>query len=307
MLTALRGRLSAAAVVLALAAAMVTVTDIAAPAARANDKCTEVSNPDGSTTCVFTGQQGGGGGGGEGSGTGIDCNASGTIAWKGKTYQCAYGDWTFSAGCYIKVIAPQPATNDPIWGSSDPATNRVQWEDCDHIPPTEAGAKRIVGPCVGYCAGPNPVERITNELQIDKPDLGMAPPGGPGNIGFVNSNVWLWSKALDTSTQTRRAANVIGTRTFVSADWVVSKSGAGTVKTLHCTSDYEYTPDKGGAASPDPDCGFQFTTPGDYTVRVTTTWTLVISQNGVPGAAQTITSTPNTTTITIQEGQSTNG
>ena len=174
MLTALRGRLSAAAVVLALAAAMVTVTDIAAPAARANDKCTEVSNPDGSTTCVFTGQQGGGGGGGEGSGTGIDCNASGTIAWKGKTYQCAYGDWTFSAGCYIKVIAPQPATNDPIWGSSDPATNRVQWEDCDHIPPTEAGAKRIVGPCVGYCAGPNPVERITNELQIDKPELGMA-------------------------------------------------------------------------------------------------------------------------------------
>ncbi|MFL6114608.1 MAG: hypothetical protein ACJ786_25125 [Catenulispora sp.] len=306
MLTALRRRLPAAAVVLALVAAMMAVTDIAAPAAHAGD-CTVVLNGDGTQDCIFTGQQGGGGGGGEGSGTGIHCDASGNIAWNGNTYRCAYGDWSFSGGCYIKVIAPQPATNDPIWGSSDPTTNRAQWEDCDHIPPTEVGAKKIIGPCVGYCAGPNPVERITNELQIGKPDLGMAPPGGPGNVGFVNSNVWLWSKGLDTSTQTRRAANVIGTRTFVAADWTVTKAGGGTIATLHCTSDHEYTPDQGGAASPDPDCGFQFKTPGDYTVKVTTTWTLVIAQNGVPDAAQTITSTPNTTTITIQEGQSTNG
>ena len=302
MLTLLRRRLPAAAAVLAVMAAMVAV----APVAQADDGCQIILHKDGTKECDISGQTGGGKGG-EGGATSLQCDADGTILWHGETRRCAIGDWTFSEGCYIKVIHPQPPTNDPIWGSADPATNRVQLEDCDHIPPIDAGAKRIVGECVGYCAGPNPVELITNELQIGKPDLGMAPPGGAGAIGFVNQNIWFWSKGLDTSTQTRRAANVVGTRTFVSADWTVSKDGAGTVATLHCTSDNEYTPDKGAAASPDPDCGFQFKTPGAYTVRVTTRWTLVISQSGVPGAAQTITSTPNTTTITIQEGQSTNG
>ncbi|OLE28084.1 MAG: hypothetical protein AUG49_03415 [Catenulispora sp. 13_1_20CM_3_70_7] len=305
MLTSLRQRVPAFAAVLALITVLAGAAIVTAPKARADNGCQEVVTRGGDTYCVFQGQQGGGGG--EGSGVGIDCDSSGNISWHGTTYKCDLNGWSFSGGCYIRLVEPQPPTNDPIWGSDDPSTSRVQWEDCDHIPPTQVGAKQIVGPCVGYCAGPNPVELITNELQIAKPDLGMAPPGGPGNVGFVNSNVWLWTKGLDTSAQTRRAANVVGTRTFVSADWVVSKAGGGTIATRHCTSDHEYTPDKGAAASPDPDCGFQFKTPGDYTVRVTTSWTLVISQNGVPGAAQTITSTPNTTTITIQEGQSTNG
>lgn len=307
MLIAFRRRLPALAGVLALLAALVAVATVAAPKAHADGCDKVVVTRDGKTTCIIIGQTGGGGGGGDGTGVSIQCDANGNIVWHGQTFRCEVGGWSFSGGCYIKVVAPQPPSNDPIWGSSDPATNRVQWEDCDHIPPTEVGAKKIVGPCVGYCAGPNPVELVTNELQITKPDLGMAPPGGPGAIGFLNTNIWLWTKGLDTSTQTRSAANVIGTRTFVAANWSVAKTGGGTVAALHCTSDYEYTPDKGGAASPDPDCGFQFKTPGVYTVTVATTWTLVITQNGVPDAPQTITSTPNTTTITIREGQSTNG
>lgn len=306
MFSVMRQRIPAVALALALLAAAAAML-VAVPTAQADEPCTLVPGPKGSLVCEVTGQTGGGDGGGKGSGTSISCDSAGNIVWHGQTYRCEVDGWSFSGGCYIRVIEPQPATDDPIWGSSDPATNRVQWEDCDHIPPTEVGAKRIVGPCVGYCAGPNPVERITKELQIARPDLGMAPPGGAGAIGYVNANVWLWSKGLDTSTQTRRAGNVSGTRTFVSADWVVAKKGAGTVATLHCTSDNEYTPDKGGAASPDPDCGFHFTAPGDYTVTVTTKWTLVITQNDVPEAPQNVTSTPNTTTITIQEGQSNNG
>ena len=310
MLSALRSRLPAVVAVLALTAATAVATTTAAPTARAGTGCIIVQSRDGGTSCVINGQQGGGGGGGDGTGVGIDCKADGTIDWNGQTYQCEMDGWSFSGGCYIQPVKPQPATDDPIWGSSDPSTNRAQWEDCDNRPPKLAGAKEIIGPCVGYCAGPNPVERITNELQIAKPDLGMAPPGAapgaPATDGFVNQNVWFWSKGLDMSTQTRSAGNVVGTRTFNSIDWKITLGNSTTpVATLACKSDYEYTAADGSAPSPDAACGYQFTAPGTYTVSVTTSWTLVITQNGTANQ-QTITSTPNTVTIQIIEGQSNN-
>lgn len=312
MLSALRQRLSAVVAVLALAAAAIVATTASAPTARAAGSCTIVVVRGGTTVCVINGQQGGGPGGGDGNGVGINCNADGTIVWNGQTYKCEINGWSFSGGCYIQPVVPQPATDDPIWGSSDPSTNRAQWEDCYNNPPTQVGAKEIIGPCVGYCAGPNPVERITKELQIAEPDLGMSPPGAkpgdPATIGFVNDNVWFWSKNLDTSTQTRSAGNVVGTRTFVSANWQIFK-GNSTVPLqtpdLKCTSDNEYTPDQGSAPSRDPACRFQFTSPDTYRIVLTTSWTLVISQNGAQNQ-QTITSVPNTVNITIHEGQSNN-
>ena len=314
MLSALRQRLSAVVAVLALAAAAIVATTASAPTARADGNCTIVVHRDGTTVCVINGQQGGGPGGGDGNGVSINCSSNGTIAYKGNTYPCEINGWSFSGGCYIQPVVPQPATDDPIWGSSDPSTNRIQWMDCNSYPhaPTQVGAVRIVGPCVGYCAGPNPVERITKELQIAEPDLGMSPPGAkpgaPAAFGFVNANVWFWSKGLDTSVQTRSAGNVVGTRTFVSANWQIFK-GNSTVPLqtpgLKCTSDYEYTADKAGAASPDPACGFQFTDPDTYRIVLTTSWTLVITQNGGSNQ-QTIRSVPNTVTITIHEGQSNN-
>lgn len=317
MLTALGRRLGrrlpAAVAVLALAAASVVAMTAKAPAAHA-DGCTSITvTRDGTTICWINGQQGGGGGGGDGNGVSINCDAAGNIVWDGQTYKCAINGWSFSGGCYIQPVVPQPATNDPIWGSSDPSTNRAQWEDCTpgrsaSNPPTQVGAKEIIGPCVGYCAGTNPVQLITDELQIAKPDLGMAPPGGPGAIGFVNQNIWFWTKGLDTSTQTRSAGNVIGTRTFVAVKWTITRANhTAPDATLSCASDYEYSTSDGSAASKDPNCAYQFTAPDTYTISVTTSWTLVITQNGVADAPQTITSAPNTTTIKITEGQSTNG
>lgn len=312
MLSTVKRRVPALVGVLALVAAFLVATSSSAPPAHA-DGCSYVTvTRDGKTTCYIVGQNGGGGGG-NGNGVNIDCNSNGTIDYLGKTYQCDVAGWSFSYGCYIKPVDPQPATNDPIWGSYDPSTNRAQWEDCPPAsPPSMVGAREIIGPCVGYCAGPNPVELVTKELQIDKPDLGMSPPGAapgqPARTGFVNQNVWFWSKALDTSTQFRAAANVTGTRTFVSADWKVTRANsADPVAILHCVSDNEYAPAAGSAPSPDPACAYQFTTPDTYTITVTTTWTLVITQNGVAGAPQTITSVPNTAVITITEAQSTNG
>ncbi|MBS2535790.1 hypothetical protein KGQ20_23795 [Catenulispora sp. NF23] len=309
MLTTLRRRVPAVAAVLALIASLAIATTMTAPKARAAD-CTWEPGPRGSTICVIQGQTPGGKDPGKkGTGVDINCDAAGNIVYNGTTYRCALGIWSFSGGCYITAVVPQPPTNDPIWGTDDPATHRLQWEDCTHIPPTLVGAIKIVGPCDGYCGGDDPVVRITKELEIAKPDLGMAPPGGPGATGMVNENVWLWSNGLDTSTQIRRAANVVGTRTFVSADWVVTRTtpSSGTIATLHCTSDNEYTAADGSAPSPDPACGFQFTAPGTYTVTVTTSWTLVITQDGTQSTTQNVTSTPNTTNITINEGESTNG
>ncbi|NUP49409.1 MAG: hypothetical protein HOW97_19185 [Catenulispora sp.] len=247
------------------------------------------------------------GGGGEGDGVGLDCTNN-HITYQGKDYICDLPDgWSFSYGCYIKLMEPQPPAGDPAWGTADPNTTRMQYVSCDTYPPKVPGDRDpVAGPCVGRCGGLNPVQGVTKQLAIKTPDLGMAPPGGAGAVGFVNANVWLWSKGLDTSTQTRQAGTVVGVRTFVRADWTVKK-GTATVATLHCTSDNEYTPDKGNAASPDPDCAYQFKTPGDYSVSVTTTWTLLITQNGVAEPLQNVTSAASTTTITIQEGQSTNG
>jgi hypothetical protein len=311
MLTRMKRRLPALVGVLALVAAFLVATSGSAPPAHA-DGCTTVEvTRNGDTICVIVGQTGGGGGGGSGNGVNIDCSNNGTIVWNGQTFQCDLDGWSFSGGCYIKPVDPQPPTNDPIWGSSDPSTNRAQWEDCTNIPPTQVGAKEIIGPCVGYCAGPNPVERIIGELQVPKPDLGMAPPGAapgaPAQSGFVNENVWFWTKALDTSTQTRSAANVIGTRTFDSVDWKITRANkTAPDAVLHCESDVEYTPADGSAPSKDPACRYQFTAPDTYTITVTTTWTLVITQNGAVNT-QTITSVPNTAVITINEGQSING
>lgn len=307
MLSRLRRGLPAIVAVLALAAATVVATTAKAPAAHA-DGCTSITvTRDGTTICWINGQQAGGGGG-EGNGFSNKCDAAGNIVYKGVTYKCDVDGWSFSYGCYIQPVVPQPATNDPIWGSYDPSTNRAQWMDCNNNPPTKVGAKEIIGPCVGYCAGTNPVELITNELQITKPDLGMSPPGGPGAVGFVNQNIWFWTKGLDTSTQTRSAGNVIGTRTFVSANWTITRANhTAPDATRSCTSDNEYSPSDGSAASPDSNCAYQFTAPDTYTITVTTSWTLVITQNGVPAPPQPITSAPNTTTIVIKEGQSTNG
>jgi len=186
----------------------------------------------------------------------------------------------------------------------------MQYISCGVMPPTVPGNREMhPGPCsVEGACGIDPVQGVTNQLAIDKPALGMSPSGGPGTVGYVNENVWLWSKGLDMSAQTRQAGNVVGLRNFVSANWTITRANPSeTVATLGCTSDYEYTPADGSAASPDKKCGFQFTKPGDYTVTVTTTWTLLITQNGAPEPLQTVTSTPNTTQITIKEGESTNG
>ena len=314
MLTAMSRRLSTVGLVLAMVFAMTAAFSAQAAHADGSGACLKwnVDAITGTKTCALYDTTGGGNGGGTGDGFSNTC-VNNHITYEGKNYVCNLGSWSFSYGCYLQPLSQQPSPTDPIWGQNDPSTSRAQWEDCTNIPPTTVGAKEIVGPCVGACGGPNPVQTVTNQLSITKPALGMSPDGTQpgGTKGFVNQNIWFWSHGLDTSTQTRTAGNVVGTRTFTSADWVVTLAGSSgassTVATLHCASDNEYAATDGSAASPDPQCGYQFKTSGVYTVTVTTTWNMAITQNGVAAAPQTVTSTANTATITIAEGQSTNG
>ena len=312
MLTSMKARFSAAAGVFALVAAIFVAYPAAGNAAPDGGGCADgqwVPDANGNLHCVIS-SPGSPGQKGQGA-TDIQCTNN-HITYQGQDYVCNLPDgWSFSFGCYIKMVEPQPPASDPDWGTADPATTRMQYISCGVMPPVVPGNRQPhPGNCIdGGCGGLDPVQGVVNQLAVDKPALGMAPPGGPGATGFVNQNVWLWSKDLDTSTQTRQARNVVGVRTFVGANWTVTRTSPspGTVTTLHCTSDHEYTPDIGSAPSPDPDCGFQFKDPGDYTVTVTTSWSLVITQNGVPDPIQTVTSTPNTTNITIIEGESNNG
>jgi hypothetical protein len=297
-------------------AVVVAVLTIYTPTSASADTCQKWSTDSlGNKTCVLYGP-GTPGSGGPGDGVGIVCDSTGHITYEGQVYVCDLpGGWSFSYGCYIKEMDPQPPVGDPMWGNADPSITRMQYVSCGVMPPTVPGNRLpVAGPCVGTCAGINPVQAVTAQLAIDKPALGMSPqgspPGGPVTTGFVNQNVWFWSKGLDTTTQTRQAGNVVGTRTFGGAVWTITRAGQTDPvdkPALTCTSDYEYTPDKGSAPSPDPNCGFQFKNPGDYVITVQTTWTLLITQNGIPGQPQTVTSTPNTVDITILEGQSTNG
>lgn len=310
MLTTIRRRFTAIAGAFAVVLAMVVA--YSPTTAAADDGCAGghwVVDSNGGKHCHID-SPGSPGDPGPVNGTNIQCTNN-HIIYQGQDYVCNLPDgWSFSYGCYVKPVEPQPPASDPNWAGKSPLTTSMQYISCGVMPPTVPGNRQMhPGPCAvkGAC-GIDPVQGVTSQLAIAKPDLGMAPPGGAGATGFVNENVWLWSKGLDMSTQTKQAGNVIGVRTFVGANWTITRANpAGTVATLHCTSDHEYTPADGSAPSPDPDCGFQFKNPGDYTVTVTTTWSLVITQNGIPDPTQTVTSTPNTTQITINEGESTNG
>ncbi|GAA1998583.1 hypothetical protein [Catenulispora subtropica] len=305
MLTTLRRRLTAVAAVFA---AVVAMTALSSPGRAAAAECQNwETDIDGTLHCTIWSSGSPGKDGGK-SGYNINCTNN-HITYQGKDYVCNLPDgWSFSYGCYVKTVEPQPPASDPHWGNADMSSTRMQYISCGQDPPTVPGNRPMhPGPCPNGCGGLNPVEAVTNQLAIEKPELGMAPPGGADAVGYVNANVWLWSKGLDTTTQSRQAGNVVGTRTFVRADWVVKKGDGTVAATLHCKSDHEYTADQGGAASPDPDCGYAFKNPGPYTITVTTTWSLLITQGGVASPLQTITSTPSTTTITIQEGQSNNG
>jgi len=313
MLTTIRRRFTAIAGVFAIVLAL-GVAYSPASALAGDDGCTNgtwVPDPNGGKHCDIS-SPGKPGDPGPVNGTNIVCTNN-HITYQGQDYVCNLADgWSFSYGCYVKTVEPQPPASDPHWEGKSPETTRMQYISCGVMPPTVPGNREMhPGPCaVAGACGLDPVQGVTNQLAIDKPDLGMAPSGGPGHFGYVNQNVWFWSKGLDMSAQTRQAGNVVGLRTFVGAKWTIARTNpaAGTVATRDCTSDHEYTAADGGAPSPDPEhCGFQFKDPGDYTVTLTTTWSLLITQNGVAEPLQTVTSTPSTVQITILEGESTNG
>lgn len=144
-------------------------------------------------------------------------------------------------------------------------------------------------------------------MNLVSPDPVMSPKSG--TTGFVNQNVWFWTGTnMDDQTvdASQNGATITLMRQLISVNWNVADSHGNILKTLHCRSNHPYDISQGANPSPDPECGYTFPKPDAYTISVQAVWSYTAIINGVtttmpvPGAI-------NTATITIKEGQSTNG
>jgi hypothetical protein len=231
------------------------------------------------------------------------------------------GHWVFIGGpCYSLTMSPQPPAGDPLWNGRTPGQYVMQYLDCIHNPPSTRNAGRPVpGPCVGTCQGVvGTIAGVTSKMSFPPPVVHMSPgmTNGQPAVGFTKQNVWFWTDPIDRAPEVKTDGTgvgmITGTKIFTGIDWKITVKDAhgnqAGVTTLHCEGTTAYTPGQGNNPSPDPGCSYAFTQAGQYTISVTMAWTVqFVYTNGTPTATSTLTSNPTAATITIQEGQSTNG
>ncbi|MGD9959017.1 hypothetical protein [Nocardioides sp.] len=193
-----------------------------------------------------------------------------------------YGYWSNSYHCYIQLLDPQPAADDPAWQGHEPGDGAVyqcyqpQSELLIHIwsadPPPNSGS------------GPTPREvaqLAVEDMELTAINIGIAPRAEDGSIGLVGMPVWMWAADPDSHTWGPNTASASAGGITVTATARVHQitwdMGDGT--TVTCTS--AGTPYKaafGNAKS--PDCGHVYTTssasePEDrFTVTATSDWVI---------------------------------
>lgn len=276
----------------------------------------------GGSTCTGQGTSPGGGGNGD-SGTangGICMDSSASVTYNGTTYPCssssAPGKWWYVGGGCYSAQAPAtdwPPVGDPRWGGHTEADNGIIVYRSCQAPPSIAGSYLTWERCVGNCATFDPAD-VMARMKLMAPVLQLSPPGG--SSGFVHQNVWVWTDTdmVDhTKTETSGANVIVATRHLTEIDWSWGDGTTGKLPRwpLVCR---RYLPSDGGDAAP-AGCGHAYDVPGPvrngvaqpYTIKVTAHWTFTYSYNGGPEQTLPEQVLSNTATITIKEGESTNG
>jgi hypothetical protein len=261
--------------------------------------------------CTVTGTGGGTGGGGGGTGGGSGSTGCSYMGHDVACYEPGLGYYNSSNQCYYLREDPQPAADDPIWGTHTPDQGAFYEVTCFTGPPpwgsgqVEPGEEWINRPA----AGPTPVDLANAALakiRLDGPAIHMAPtPTGVG--GLVGLPVWMWT-TVNAHTwgpiHSSASSGALTVNITAKAAKIVWKMGDGS--TVTCTNPgTAYVAADGSAAS--KSCGYRYDKPsyaqpkGKYAITATTTWTVTWIGGG-DGGIITTTRTSNTT-VRINEQQ----
>lgn len=198
------------------------------------------------------------------------------------------GYWSNDKQCYVKLVDPQPAKDDPVWqghktggiygckvgagGAAWPSA--LFWSES-----TPAGPAAPVDPAVV-------AQTIVEQMELRAITIGMVPEDFPGSMGIVGLPVWLWvdSPSEQTFGPMTRSASLDGVTVTATAHvtkvwWEMGDGGAVTC----WSAGTPFTDGHGGEKS--PDCGYTYSKQGTYTVRATSFWSVDwTASTGVSGS-----------------------
>jgi len=250
-------------------------------------------------------------------------NGSGDPGGGGSARECSWGSYTVPCvtkagvligGCYQKLMNPQPAKDENVWG--DHTDGYIVM--C--TPPAQECIDAMDGATehMGFCSptpmwredppptdvGPTPEElaqRAYARMQLTMGEIGSTPPTTEVDgsaIGIVGMPVWLWVANPSANTTGPITESETDGGLTVTVDgrldrivWTLTDDDTGEVyATTTCAGDRApgtpWSEAVSGDARPSPTCGFdgaESRRSGNITVTGTAYWTAEWSGGGVSG------------------------
>lgn len=224
--------------------------------------------------------------------------------------------------CAWKTLSVQPDAGDPRWGGADPATNTLEFNDCNgptsyRVTPAAPGPAPAAPP-----APPDPAvlaAQAIAELKVPEPSVGTSP-----DPDWLAVNFWTWLYTDDpgpvSTTVELRGVSVTATASLSQVAWVMGEpvslknAGAG-IAGVTCNGPGVAPPANPRYDQPPP-CGYMYKlrstkerTAGTerWPVTATATWAVTWTSNtGVSGTDQ-LQSTSSTALVRVGEYRTVGG
>jgi hypothetical protein len=221
--------------------------------------------------------------------------------WGSTVVDCVTPAGTWSNGCYLKLLDPQPPFDNPGWeGHTDGYL--VQCTVITTCTPAQVATGclgttssivtvRWVAVVPGTEPDPGDVAQIAiAQMNFHAGRIAMSPPAGPDTMTLVNWPTWMWitdpgenTTGPITRTATAGGVSVTATGTM---DKIVWDLGDG--HTVTCTTPGTAYRD-GHSTGQSPDCGYIYPRSSAnqpdlaYTLTATTCWTVTWAGAGQSG------------------------
>jgi hypothetical protein len=218
---------------------------------------------------------------------------------------CDGGDsgwWSNDLACWVKPAPAPPPTSDPVWeGRTDGAIYACQ--------PATGGVTVGVPALRDVWLAAPPPQLVDPELlafqalevmALHRAGVGTTPSAGRTGVIGLPTYLWVTDPGPSvTGPQTRTASagavSVTGTARVLRMTWSL-----GNGRSITCRSAGTPYQDSFGSR-PSPTCGYTYTTPGSYTIGLTTHWRFEWAGGGQSGSYDFTFTTP--TAIRMQEVQ----
>lgn len=213
----------------------------------------------------------------------------------------AWGWWSDSKNCYVKLSVPQPALGAPVWdGHADGAIY-----DCSLPRRGMFGGLVLTFWSATAPAGPDPAvlaQHAIASMNLRPISIGIVPEDRPGSVGLVGMPVWLWAASPDAQSwgPITRSASASGVTVTATAKVQRVRWQMGDGAVVVCAGPGTEYQDRFGKAD-SPTCGYTYRKQGTYTVRAESQWSVVWSGMGASGTIPVLLT--GSTTITIGELQ----